>query len=142
MVKADTEQKRSALSENRKRARAMRHASVLTEELFWSIARNRQLGGVKFKRQVPIGPYIADFLCAERRLIIELDGPFHNVVRDKKRDDYLAMQGYFTLRFSNKETTGDLATVRAIILNTLHAAPPPHPSPLPRRGRGNNMVRE
>ncbi len=75
MVKAYTEDKRDALSANRNRAKAMRHEPVLTEKLFWSIARNRQLDGFKFKRQVLIGPYIADFVCAECKLIVELDGP-------------------------------------------------------------------
>ncbi|HEY1836746.1 MAG TPA: DUF559 domain-containing protein [Rhizomicrobium sp.] len=135
MVKAHTEQKRDALSRNRSRAKAMRHEPVVTEKLFWSIARNCQLDGLKFKRQVPVGPFIADFLCAEHRLIVELDGPFHSAARDSNRDAYLSERGYRVLRFTNKETASDIATVRAIILNELRARPP-HPTLSPNGGEG------
>ena len=115
----------------------MRHKPVAMEKLFWSIARNRQLGGFKFKRQVPIGPYIADFVCLECKIIIELDGPLHHAARDAKRDTYLEREGFRVHRFSNDETADDLPMIRATILNILQAATPPHPNPLPRRGRGN-----
>ncbi|MGA9795794.1 MAG: endonuclease domain-containing protein [Rhizomicrobium sp.] len=138
MVKAHTELKRDALAVNRSRAKSMRPEPVVMEELFWSIARNRQLGRFKFKRQVLIGPYIADFAGLDRKIVIELDGPPHNETRDAKRDAYLEGLGYTVLRFSNSEAASDMATTRAIILETLRAAPPPHPSPLPRKGRGKS----
>jgi very-short-patch-repair endonuclease len=144
MVQPGTEEKRGTLARNRSRAKTMRHEPVIMEKLFWSIARNRQIGGFKFKRQVPIGPYIADFVCFERKIIIELDGPLHNATRDAKRDDYLEREGYQVHQFSNSETADDLPMIRATILNILQAtAPPhphPHPNPLPRRGRGNERV--
>jgi very-short-patch-repair endonuclease len=136
MVKADTEQHRGSLSANRSRAKTMRHEPVAMEKLFWSVARNRQLGGFKLKRQVLIGPYIADFVCLERKIVVELDGPMHNKARDAKRDAYLKELGYIVLRFANSEAASDLPTVRAIILKALQAAPPPHPTLSPCGGEG------
>lgn len=79
---------RALRSINRQRARAMRHKPVEIEKLFWWEVRNRKLAGYKFKRQVLIGPYIADFVCLEHRLVVELDGPFHAAKQayDERRD--------------------------------------------------------
>jgi very-short-patch-repair endonuclease len=99
----------------------MRHQPVSTEKLFWSCVRNRQLGGLKFKRQVPIGPYIADFVCAEHNLIVELDGPLHGDQRgyDAARDSFLREKGYRVMRFANDEVASDVAIVLKIIQNAL-----------------------
>lgn len=56
----------------------MRRSPVVNEKSFWLEVRDRKLGGFKFRRQVPIGPYIADFVCVEKMVIVELDGPLHN----------------------------------------------------------------
>jgi very-short-patch-repair endonuclease len=74
------------------------------EEKFWSLVRSKQLG-VKIRRQVPIDRYIVDFLCEEKKLIIELDGSQHTEEegrrRDRTRDDYLRTIGYTVLRIDN-----------------------------------------
>ena len=86
----------------RRYARAMRHDPVSTETMLWDIFRDRRLEGLKFRRQVPIGNYIADFLCYEHRLIVEADGPTHeDSVHDVKRDAWLRSEGFRVLRFSN-----------------------------------------
>src|SRR4051794_36232841 len=96
---------------NLERAKEMRHDPVLTEKLFWDALRGRKLGGFKFKRQVPIGSYIADFVCAERKLIVELDGPLHNEGYDQARDSFLRAQGYNIFRFKNEDAVGDFIGV-------------------------------
>jgi very-short-patch-repair endonuclease len=113
MVTERTKEKRKAGSSTQSRARHMRKKPVNTEKLFWSMVRNRQLGGYKFKRQYAIGPYIADFICLEHRLIVELDGPFHAARKnyDEVRDSYLRVQGFRVLRFTNSNFTWEWATV-------------------------------
>jgi very-short-patch-repair endonuclease len=108
----------------------MRHYPVSTEDLFWSFVRNRQLGGHKFKRQVLIDPYIADFVCAKGMLIVELDGPLHarRADYDAARDAYLQAQGYDVLRFTNEDFAGDVTRVLKTIEHAL-ATPSPRPSP-------------
>ena|ERR1700712_835196 len=126
MVKRNTETRRKTQTTNRSRAKKMRHEPVVMEDLFWSMVRNRRMGGLKFKRQVLIEPYIADFVCAEHMLIVELDGPLHaeRQAYDAKRDAYLHRQGYRVLRFTNDDLARDVAVVRAIILNEIERAAP------------------
>lgn len=115
-----------APSLNRTRAKDMRHDPVSMEKFFWSHLRNRQLGGFKFRRQVPVGPYIADFVCAECKFMVELDGPFH-VGRenyDKERDEYLQHLGYRVWRFSNSHAADDWVTVLQSILQDLCSPSP------------------
>ena len=100
-------------------ARAFRKAPVLTERLLWKLLRDRKLGGVKFRRQVPIGPFIADFLCFERRLIVEADGPHHDPDRDARRDAWLKQQGFRVLRFTNAEVQNNTDAVLNEILGAL-----------------------
>jgi len=71
------------------------------EQKLWQNLRNRQLGGFKFRRQHPIGPYIVDFVCLEKRIIVEADGGQHASDKnaDISRDDYLKKKGYRVLRF-------------------------------------------
>ena len=79
----------------RGRARAMRRAPTDAERRLWRLLRDRRLSGLKFRRQVPVGPYIVDFLCVGARLIVEADGSQHaENSRDKVRDAYLARQGW------------------------------------------------
>jgi len=86
-------------------ARTQRAAMTRAEAILWRELRNRRLGGFKFRRQVPIGPYVVDFLCYEGRLIVELDGPPHHDSRqrdqDARRDAWLDSQGFRILRFQN-----------------------------------------
>jgi len=80
--------------------------------------RNRRLGGLKFRRQMRVGPYIADFLCAERRLIVELDGSQHadRCDADRRRTRYLEAKGYFVLRFWNDDVLRNPEDVQEEIL--------------------------
>ena len=84
-------------------ARRMRKAPVATEDHVWRLLRDRRLGGMKFRRQVPLGRYVADFVCFRRRLIVEADGPFHDATADAQRDAWLTGQGFKVLRFRNDD---------------------------------------
>jgi very-short-patch-repair endonuclease len=94
-------------------ARSLRKQQTEAERLLWSRLRNRQLQGCKFRRQQPIGPYIADFLSLEPKLIIELDGGQHaeQQEQDNQRTRYLQALGYRVLRFWNHEVLNDLDAV-------------------------------
>jgi len=115
----------------------MRHTPVATEKLFWSEVRNRKLAGFKFKRQVLIGPYIADFVCLEKKLVVELDGKLHDgrVTYDAVRDEFLREEGFRVLRFTNNEFLNDAGIVLATIRHELET-PSPQPSPPLRGGEG------
>jgi very-short-patch-repair endonuclease len=92
----------------RDRARAMRREPTDVERRLWQILRGRRLGGHKFRRQAPIGPYIVDFVCLAQKLVIELDGGQHaDNARDIKRDAWLQSRGYRVLRFWNAEVTSN-----------------------------------
>jgi very-short-patch-repair endonuclease len=84
-------------------ARRLRREATDAERRVWQSIRNRQIEGRKFRRQVPIGPYVADFLCAEARLVIELDGGQHadRAAYDERRTAWLREQGYRVIRFWN-----------------------------------------
>jgi very-short-patch-repair endonuclease len=103
-------------------ARNLRKRSTDAEKLMWKYLRNRQLEKIKFRRQQPFGPYIVDFISAEVRLVIELDGGQHQNmnVADIKRDDYIKQEGYKVLRFWNNEvfnnTKGVLETIRQEVI--------------------------
>jgi len=97
------------------------------ERKMWSILRHRRLDGAKFRRQVPIGPYIADFACFDVRLTVELDGSQHaGSARDRVRDKWLEDDRYCVLGFSNS----DLTLHRNAVLETIwhHVQVQPHPS--------------
>ena len=83
----------------------MRRNPVATEVKLWELLRDRRLDGVKFRRQVPIGPYVVDFLALRFRLVIEADGPLHDLERDAVRDKWLMSQGFRVIRFSNARIT-------------------------------------
>lgn len=83
-------------------ARALRRRSTDAERIMWRLLRDRQLDGVKFRRQVPIGPFIADFACIEHQLVIEVDGGQHaESASDAKRDRFFADRGWRIVRFWN-----------------------------------------
>lgn len=84
-------------------AKRMRREPVVYERKLWALLRDRRLDGLKFRRQVVIGPYVADFVCLRHRLIVEADGPFHDAARDAVRDAWLATQGFRVLRFQNQQ---------------------------------------
>jgi len=74
----------------------------------WGLLRDRSLEGLKFRRQAPIGPYVADFVCFARRLVVEVDGYFHafHAERDARRDAWLRREGYRVLRIPDSVVLG------------------------------------
>lgn len=81
--------------------RTLRRRAPNTEARLWDLLRARRLDGLKFRRQFAIGPYVVDFVCLERRLIIEADGPLHDPIRDVTRDDWLGRRGFRVVRLDN-----------------------------------------
>lgn len=105
-------------------ARTLRKNSTNTERIIWSFVRNRKFCNLKFKRQVPIGNYIVDFLCEEKKLIIELDGGQHNTpenkILDSQRSQYLESKGYKIVRFWNNEVSNNLEGIYERLLEIVH----------------------
>ncbi|HEY1448272.1 MAG TPA: DUF559 domain-containing protein [Caulobacteraceae bacterium] len=122
------------INRTRALAKSMRRRLMGAEPALWKLLRDRRLERLKFRRQVPIGKYIADFVCFHHRLIVEADGPFHaeRAAHDAERDDWLRSQGFVVLRFPNREIDIRPHLVIAKILATaLHL-----PSPLAGEGVG------
>jgi very-short-patch-repair endonuclease len=90
-------------------ARRLRQSQTLAEEKLWAILRGRRLEGFKFRRQVPIDRYFADFVCRDAKLVVELDGPSHEdrVLHDTARTEVLELCGYRVLRFDNEFVLAD-----------------------------------
>ncbi|THD60961.1 DUF559 domain-containing protein [Phenylobacterium sp.] len=107
-----------------KRARRLRRNPSATERAVWERLRQRRLEGLKFRRQMPMGPYVLDFVCLRHRLAIEADGPFHDPVRDAERDAWLLAKGFRVLRFSNREILGSPDLVADRVLAALDELPP------------------
>ncbi|WP_166743673.1 endonuclease domain-containing protein [Xanthomonas cannabis] len=104
------------------------------ERTLWRSLRRKQLQGLKFRRQHPIPPYIADFCCIEARLIMELDGAQHSASVDQARTQWLRSKGWTVLCFWNNDVLlSPDAVVEAIFI--IVATPYPHPNPSP-GGRG------
>ena len=112
------------------RARVLRANPTDAERTLWQHIRRRQLGEYRFRRQHPIGPYIVDFLCFERRLVIEIDGGQHTsqAAYDLDRTRWLEARGYHVLRFWNHQVLNELQAVKEAILEALRR-PPPQSSP-------------
>jgi very-short-patch-repair endonuclease len=102
----------------------------------WTRIRSRQLGGFKFVRQEPIDRYCVDFVCRERRLIIELDGGQHSErPQDRQRDSELSALGYRVIRIWNNEVIENVDGVLQMLLSELEKQPLT-PSLSPQAGRG------
>ena len=121
----------------------MRKDMTLAEKIIWKSVRAHRLCGLHFKRQVPCGAYIADFLCQSQRLVIEIDGATHStdkeIAYDARRDAWFKEQGYIVMRFTNDDVFNHLDGVLDTILNRLNTVerlpisyPPPQPSPTSR----------
>jgi very-short-patch-repair endonuclease len=95
----------------------LRKYSTDTERFLWSKLRNKRFEGLKFRRQEPIGKYIVDFVCYEKKLIIECDGSQHiaNEKKDKIRDEYLKKQGFYVLRFWDTDVLQNIDGVLEVI---------------------------
>ena len=106
------------VSESKRRfARSLRREMTDAEVRLWQELRARRLDRIKFRRQAPIGPYIADFLCAEAKLIVELDGSQHaDSARDRIRDVDLQRRGFRILRFWNDDVLHDIDGVCTTII--------------------------
>ena len=106
--------------ENVQRARALREDDTEAEKRLWERLRSRRLGGLKFVRQLPVGPYFADFACRKRKLIVELDGVTHSrpeeASHDAVRTEVLERQGFRVMRFWNLEVFTNLDGVLESIL--------------------------
>ena len=103
----------------------MRSDPTDAERRLWTILRAKRLAGYKFKRQVPIDHYIADFVCLRHSLIVEADGGQHGEDVDRRRDAYLKAQGFRILRFWNNDILTNEQGVAEAILNALSPTPLP-----------------
>ncbi len=123
--------KRSYTQQTLERARTLRQDRTDAEGLLWHYLCNKQLDGYNFRRQQPIGPYVVDFACMSRKLVIELDGGQHAEQHnyDKKREDYLRGKGYRILRFWNDEVFQNCMDVLEAVYQALVGPPPHQPSP-------------
>jgi very-short-patch-repair endonuclease len=123
-------------------ARQLRARMTDAERKLWFALKGRRFAAFKFRRQVPIGPYIADFLCFESRLILEVDGGQHaESVRDVERDNWLVRNEFRVLRYWNNDVLQNLEGVLTSLAEQLDRTP--HPSsrsretpPSPARGEG------
>lgn len=115
-------------------ARQLRKNLTDAEQKLWRHIRERQMKGYKFRRQAPIGKYIVDFVCFEKKLIIELDGGQHATQfdYDQHRSQWLQSQGFIVIRFWNHDVLQDIEVVKNVILKKLS----PHPDLPPQRGEG------
>ena len=121
-------------SRNLERARSLRKDMTDAERKLWRCLRGGQLDGFRFRRQHPIPPYVVDFCCVEKKLIIELDGSQHGEATDAGRTRFLESQGWRVLRFWDNDALAQTEAVVDAIWNAV-AAPNPLPNPSP-NGRG------
>ena len=115
----------------------LRRESTDAERVLWSRLRSAQLGH-KFRRQQEIAGYVVDFVCVERKVIVEVDGGQHadQAAYDARRTEVLERLGFRVIRFWNNEVLGRTDDVLNSIAAALAEVLPPHPSPLPRRRSG------
>ena len=110
------------------RARTLRQNQTDPERRLWNILRNRSFHGLKFVRQLPVGPFIVDFACRELMLIVEVDGSQHvESERDASRTAFLNRNGYAVLRFWNNEITEGLNGVHAVLTAIVERTDVPSP---------------
>ena len=122
-------------------ARSLRARATRAEARLWAVLRDRRLGGWKWRRQVPVGPYIVDFLCVEARLVVEVDGATHgDLAHDARRTAYLERQGLRVVRVWNHVIHADRAAVCEGLLEAC-GGEAPLTLPSPPRGRGRGVAR-
>lgn len=111
------------------RARKLRSQSTDAERKMWSILRNREFAGCKFRRQVPLDRYIGDFACLDKKLIIVIDGGQHQtqLTYDEQRTKWLESGGFRVARFWNDEVSSETDGVAQAILAVLDLKIPPSP---------------
>ena len=121
-------------------AKGLRVEATEAEQAMWYRLRDRRFMGLKFRRQVPLERYIADFVCWELKLIVELDGGQHmaRAVYDQRRSQWLAGQGYTVLRYWNNQVLQEMEAVLEAMRLWVQEQRAPHPRPLSRkRARGD-----
>ncbi|ANY77809.1 hypothetical protein BB934_05795 [Microvirga ossetica] len=131
------------------RSRALRRNTTDAEKALWRALKQIPVYGTHFRRQVPIGPYVADFACLRARLLIELDGGHHSqddvASKDEARTRWLESEGYRVVRFWNAELTANMSGVLDTIYAALYGSPqsealalptPPRPDGRPSPSRG------
>ncbi|RWD92025.1 endonuclease domain-containing protein [Mesorhizobium sp.] len=102
------------------RARELRHGDNQAEATLWNELKAKRLGGYKFVRQMPIGPYFADFACRSKKLAVELDGSQHaDSSYDRRRDEFMRSEGFSVLRFWNLDVLKNKRSVCETILAVL-----------------------
>jgi len=123
-------------------SRQLRRDQTDVERKMWMLLRSRSLAGYKFRRQQPIGSYIADFCCFRPKLIVELDGGQHaeRIEYDQKRTDFLKSEGFEVIRFWDVQVLEEMDSVLEVILKTLEERKTP--SPLGRGGQALSHVGE
>ena len=117
----------------------MRREPTEWEKRLWRHLSNSQLGGFKFRRQAAIPPFIVDFFCPAKAVIVEVDGETHVSEADARRDAILATRGFTTIRFTNDDVRDNMDGVLTVLLERLAALPDrwsgaaadPTPSPSP-----------
>jgi very-short-patch-repair endonuclease len=124
----------------RNRAKQLRRSMTHAETLLWRHLKADRLAGLSFRRQTPIGNYIADFVAHSCKLIVEIDGESHDfeerIRHDRRRDRWLESRGYRVLRFTNDDVLKNLEGVVLAIIEAAEQAAPLSPT-LSRKGRGN-----
>ena len=135
LSRSDSRERGRRISKLRGRAKEMRSAQTEAEHRLWQLFRAHHFASYKFRGQVPLDFYIADFVCFAHRPIIELDGGQHaESTSDKRRDTYLKRQGFRVLRIWNNDLFENEEGVAELILSALRS--PPLPNPSPARGEG------
>ncbi|MGO4386890.1 endonuclease domain-containing protein [Microvirga sp. 2YAF29] len=129
--------------EPRQFARSLRKTLTSAEDVLWQALRGRRFQGLKFKRQVPFLNYTVDFLCVERRLIVEVDGKQHDwyAEYDARRTEEIERHGFAIIRVTNDDVMNDLDSV---LMRIAQAVVPsetsfPHPWPLSHTGEGESV---
>ena len=121
-------------------AKELRQRPTEAELRMWYYLRAHRFLGLKFMRQRPLGPYIVDFVCYERGLVIEVDGGQHNdktLETDRVRDEWLKAKGFRILRFWNNDVLSNTAATLESIRLTVDLYGPSPPAPLPQAGEGS-----
>ncbi len=119
---------RTIINKFTKIAKVLRKRSTKEERFLWRHLKSKQLEGLKFRRQQPIGNFIVDFVCFEKRIIIELDGGQHTNIteekKDKSRDKWLNEQGFKVLRFWNNDVFKNINGILEVIIENCLNLPP------------------
>src|ERR1700744_5731079 len=133
-MKSNFPQQYQSTKRSEENAKALRKQLTSAEKLFWKIVRNRNLSGLKFRRQHPIGPFIADFYCHALKLVVEIDGDIHDLedVRqyDTQRQNYLKEVGIKVLRLKNEDVFANAHLIE-VAISALMVYPDLIPNPSP-----------